>query len=143
VGLSAYSVEQQAPKERDRMLNAVHLVGRLTANPTTAPAPSGTPVCRFSIAVNRRNTDTADLIDIVTFGTLAETCGRYLTNGRLVSVTARLRSHISQDQTTGENRSRLDVIAGEVGFLDRAERDEPAGPHRNEPHEPDFGDEPF
>ena len=125
------------------MLNAVHLVGRLTADPTTRPAPSGTPVCRFSIAVNRRSTDRPDDIDIVAFGTLAETCGRYLTKGRLVSVTARLRQHTWRDQTTGEHGSRLDVIANEVGFLDEATRDEPEGPHRNEPHEPDFGDEPF
>jgi single-strand DNA-binding protein len=125
------------------VLNAVHLVGWLTTDPTTVPTTSGTPLCRFTIAVTRRNTDTADLIDIVTFGTLAETCGRYLTHGRLVSVTARLRSHTWQDKTTGEHRNRLDVIANEVGFLDRATQDEPEGPHRNEPHEPDFGDEPF
>ena len=125
------------------MLNAVHLVGRLTTDPTTVPTTSGTPVCRFTIAVNRHNTDTADHIDIITFGTLAETCSRYLTTGRLVSVTARLRSDTWQDQTTGEHRSRLDVIASEIGFLTQTARDEPAGPHRNQPHEPDFGDEPF
>ena len=125
------------------MLNAVHLVGRLTADPTTVPTRSGTPVCRFSIAVNRRNTDTVDHIDIVTSGTLADTCGRYLTKGRLVSVTARLRQHTHKDMMTSEHHSCLDVIASEVGFLDQASRDEPAGPHRNEPHEPDFGDEPF
>lgn len=125
------------------MLNAVHLVGRLTADPTTVPTTSGTLFCRFTIAVNRHNTDTADEIDIVTLGTLAETCGRYLTNGRLVSVTARLRSDTWQDATTGEHHSRLDVIASEVGFLDQVAHDEPAGPHRNQPHEPDFGDEPF
>jgi single-strand DNA-binding protein len=125
------------------MLNAVHLVGRLTADPTTVPTTSGTMFCRFTIAVSRYNTDTADYIDIVTVGTLAETCGRYLTNGRLVSVTARLRSDTWEDTTTGEHHSGLDVIASEVAFLDQAAQDEPAGPHRNQPHEPDFGDEPF
>ena len=125
------------------MLNAVHLVGRLAGDPTTLPTTSGTPLCRFSIAVNRRTGDTPDHLDIVTFGTLAETCARYLTAGRLVSVTARLRQHQWPDKTTGETRSRLDIIASEVGFLDQATRGEPEGPHRNEPHEPDFGDEPF
>jgi single-strand DNA-binding protein len=125
------------------MLNVVHLVGRVTADPTTVKTTSGTQLCRFSIAVDRRNKDTPDCIDIITFGRLGETCARYLTEGRLVSVTARLRQNTWQDKTTGEHRTRLDVIASEVGFLDRAARDEPAGPHRKEPHEPDFGDEPF
>ena len=48
------------------MLNAVHLVGRLTADPTTVPTASGTMFCRFTIAVNRYNTATADCIDVVT-----------------------------------------------------------------------------
>ena len=125
------------------MLNAVHLVGRLMIDPTTVSTTSGIPACQFTIAVNRHNTDTADQIEVITFGTLAETCSRYLSTGRLVSVTARLRSDRWQDQTTGEHRSRLDVIATEVGFLNQVAQDEPAGPHRNAPHEPDFGDEPF
>jgi single-strand DNA-binding protein len=125
------------------MLNAVQLVGRLTADPTTVWTASGTRLCRFPIAVNGRKTDTPDCIDIVTFGKLAETCARYLSEGRLVSVTARLRQNTWQDQTTGESRSRLDIIANEVGFLDQAAPGEPEGPHRNEAHEPDFGDEPF
>jgi single-strand DNA-binding protein len=125
------------------MLNAVHLVGRLTTDPTTLPTTSGTSLCRFTIAVNRRNSDAPDHIDIVTFGTLAQTCARYLTTGRLISLTAQLRQHQWLDKTTGETLGRLDVIAGEVGFLDKPIRGEPTGPHRNEPHEPDFGDEPF
>ena len=125
------------------MLNAVHLVGRLSADPTTATTASGTLLCRFTIAVNGRKVDMADHIDIVTFGKLAETCARYLTAGRLVSVSARLRQNTWQDKATGENRSRLDIIANEVGFLDEAAADEPRGPHRTEPHESDFGDEPF
>jgi single-strand DNA-binding protein len=124
------------------MLNAVHLVGRLTADPMTLTTTSGIQLCRFTIAVNGRKNDTPDHIDIVTFGKLAETCACYLTEGRLVSVTARLRQNTWQDKT-GENRSRLDIIANEVGFLDQAGPDEPDGPHRNEAHEPDFGDEPF
>ena len=125
------------------MLNAVHLVGRLTADPMTLPTSSGTARCRFPIAVNRRDSDTPDHIDIVTFGTLADTCARYLTAGRLISVTAQLRQHQWLDKTTGETRSRVHVIAHEVGFLDQVTGGEPEGPHRNEPHEPDFGDEPF
>ena len=125
------------------MLNAVHLVGRLTADPTTLTTASGTPLCRFSIAVDGRKNETPDCIDIVTFGKLGETCARYLNEGRLVSVTARLRQNTWQDKTTGETRSRLDIIANEVGFLDQVRRDEPQGPHRNEAHEPDFVDEPF
>src|ERR1700690_2069148 len=106
------------------MLNAVHLIGRLTADPTTQTTASGTRLCRFSIAVNRRRNDPPDHLDIVTFGKLGETCARYLVKGRLVSVTARLRQNQGQDKS-GESRSRLDIVAGEVGFLDRAGPDEP------------------
>jgi len=125
------------------MLNAVHLVGRLSADPTRVSTSSGTRLCRFSIAVPRNTGDTPDSIEIVTFGKLAETCGRYLTQGRLVSATARLHEHTWHDKTTGAQHSRLVVIAHEIGFLDQAAPDEPKGPHRQEAHEPDFGDEPF
>ncbi|MGO9872214.1 MAG: single-stranded DNA-binding protein [Acidimicrobiia bacterium] len=125
------------------MLNAVHLVGRLTADPTRVSTSSGTPLCRFSIAVPRNSGDTPDSIEIVTFGKLADISDRYLTQGRLVTVTARLHQHTWQDKTTGAQNGRLLVIAHEIWFLDQAAPDEPKGPHRHEAHEPDFGDDPF
>jgi single-strand DNA-binding protein len=125
------------------MLNSVQLVGRLTADPTSSPTSSGS-VCRFSIAVDRRGSDTPDFIDITTFAKLAETCQRYLTKGRLVAITARLRQNKWQDKTTGESRSRLEVIANEVSFLDSKKPNEPtSATHDEGDAEPVFEDEPF
>ena len=70
-------------------MNTVSLIGRLTADPNIR-AGEKHESASFRLAVPRRrcDKDAADFIDIVTFDTLAATCGEYLTKGRLVAVPA-------------------------------------------------------
>ena len=100
-------------------MNTVQLIGRLTADPDIR-AGEKHECASFRLAVPRRGADkdAADFIDIVTFDTLAATCGEYLTKGRQVAVVGRLRLN---EWTTpdGERRSKLQVVADDVGFLDR------------------------
>ena len=64
------------------MINKAILMGRLTRDPELRHTGSGTPVCSFSIAVNRRfrnaegNYD-ADFINCVSFGKTAEFAEKY------------------------------------------------------------------
>ena len=66
----------------------------------------------------RRASEDADFVDIVTFDKLAATCGEYLSKGRQVAVTGRLRlsEWVNGD---GERRSKLQVVADDVSFLDK------------------------
>ena len=65
----------------------------LTADPDYSVSSGGVPVCRFSIAVNRRFASdrsseerNADFFRVVTFRKTAEHCGSYLAKGRKVAV---------------------------------------------------------
>jgi hypothetical protein len=85
-------------------VNSVILIGRLTADPQTH-AGEKHESATFRLAVPRKGTDGADFVDIVTFDTLAATCGQYLAKGREVSVVGRL--HLNEwTSRDGEKRSR-------------------------------------
>ena len=99
--------------------NCIVLVGRLTAAPSVTTRKD-TTVGEFRLAVQRpkRNgqDDGADYVDITVFSGLAETVGQYLTKGRKVAVTGRLR----HQEWEGENgrRQKIDIVANNVEFLE-------------------------
>jgi single-strand DNA-binding protein len=110
-------------------VNAVQLVARIVQAPTLRTTGGGTHVATLRVAVPRPRKDGqdqgADFVDVVTFGRQAETCVEYLTKGRRVAVTGRL-SHSEWETDSGERRSKLEVIANTVDFLDRpAQASEP------------------
>ena len=76
------------------MLNRVILIGRLTRQPELRVTPSGVQVSSFTLAVDRRPTQSGqrdtDFIDIVVFGRLAEITCKYMDKGRQVAVEGRL-----------------------------------------------------
>jgi single-strand DNA-binding protein len=105
------------------MLNRVILIGRLTRDPELRYTPSGVPVARFTVAVDRdyqspQGERQTDFIDIVSWRKLAETVSSHLSRGRLVAVEGRLqiRSYETQD---GQRRRVAEVVADQVRFLDR------------------------
>ena len=116
-------------------MNTVSLIGRLTADPDIR-AGEKHESASFRLAVPRRSAerDAADFIDIVTFDTLAATCGEYLTKGRQVAVTGRLRLN---EWTTpdGERRSKLQVVADDVSFLDKRKDGKGGSAAAEEPEE--------
>ena len=74
----------------------------------------------------RPGSDGADFVDIVTFDKLAATCGEYLTKGREVAVVGRL--HLNEwTSREGERRSKLQVVADAVQFLDPPKKSDPDG----------------
>lgn len=110
-------------------LNRVLLIGNLTRNPEIRYTPSGSAVCEFGIAVNRRfvqangaEKDEACFIDIVVWGKQAESTSRYLQKGSSVFIEGRLVYDQWEEKETQKKRSRLRVNAERVQFLDR--RDE-------------------
>ena len=103
-------------------MNTITLIGRLTKAPEQQTTSSGTNVTALRLAVNRAGQDGVDFVDVTTFGKLADVCNQYLTKGRRVGVNGRLR--YSEWTTDNGTRSKHDVVANAVEFLD--------GPKTNE-----------
>ncbi|MDB5164254.1 MAG: putative Single-stranded DNA-binding protein 1 [Candidatus Saccharibacteria bacterium] len=106
-----------------RSLNQVNLMGNLTRDPELRQTPNGQNVCSFSLALNRSYKDASgewqeatDYIDIVAWGPLAERVAQYLSRGRRCLVVGRLQSR-SWEQD-GQKRSKVEVLANDVTFLD-------------------------
>lgn len=107
-------------------LNKVFLLGNLTRDPDLRALPSGSAVCEFGIAVNRRYTaangqevEEPCFVDIVVWGRSAESCKQYLEKGSQVMIEGRLQLDQWEDRNGGGKRSRLRVIAEQVQFLSR------------------------
>ncbi len=106
-----------------RSLNQVTLMGNLTRDPELRQTPNGQNVTSFSLALNRSYRDSngewqeaTDYIDIVCWGPLAERVAQYLSKGRRCLVQGRLQSR-SWEQD-GQKRSKVEVLAADVTFLD-------------------------
>ena len=104
-------------------LNKVLLIGNLTRKPELRYTPSGTAVCEFTIAVNRRFTqgneqkeDTC-FVDITVWDRQADNCNRYLDKGSSVFIEGRLQLDTWIDKTDQKKRSRLRVVGETVQFL--------------------------
>lgn len=102
--------------------NTVELVGNLTRDPELRFTPSGAPVANFGLAVNRRwrNQQTNDweeqtsFFDVVAWRDLAENVAESLQRGTRVIVVGRLEQR-SWETQEGEKRSKVEVIADEIG----------------------------
>ena len=106
-----------------RSLNQVTLMGNLTRDPELRQTPTGQNLTSFSLALNRSYKDSGgewqeatDYIDIVCWGPLAERVAQYLSKGRRCLVQGRLQSR-SWEQD-GQKRSKVEVLANDVTFLD-------------------------
>jgi single-strand DNA-binding protein len=105
------------------------IIGRLTQDPEIRYTPKGMAVVTLRIAVNRRareRPEETSFFDVVAFGKLAETCGEYLSKGRTVLVDGRLRER--QWEGKEGRRSKIEVIASSVEFLDPPPDHEAAEP---------------
>ena len=102
-------------------MNSVNLIGRLTRDPELRSATSGTIVGALRIAIQRPKKDGedqgADYVDVTTFGRQAEVCAEYLGTGRRIAVQGRLK-HSEWKAEDGSKRSKIEVIANQVDFLD-------------------------
>lgn len=102
-----------------RSINQVILLGRLTRDPEARTTPSGKTVVSFGLAVDRAGQDDqADFFDITAWEKLGDLVMQYLSKGRRVLVQGRLRQDSWDDKETGKKRSRVEVTATDVTFLD-------------------------
>jgi single-strand DNA-binding protein len=102
-----------------KSINQVILMGRLTRDPEQRTTTTGKTIASFSIAVDRGGQDdAADFFEITAWEKLGELVMQYLSKGRRVLVQGRLRQDSWDDKETGKKRSRVEVTATDVTFLD-------------------------
>ena len=110
-----------------KSLNQVTIMGNLTRTPEIKQTPSGNSVASFSLALNRSYKDAqdqwqeaTDYVDVVAWGKLAEQVADRLDTGSRCLVNGRFQSR-SWDQD-GVKRSKIEVLAQDVTFLDKGEQ---------------------
>ncbi|WP_415985987.1 single-stranded DNA-binding protein [Holdemanella biformis] len=101
-------------------INRVVLIGRLTRDPELRKTQSGTSVCSFTLAVNRRQnqdgTQEADFINCVAWNKLADNIQLYQKKGNQLGIEGRINTR-SYDNQQGQKVYVTEVIAENVQFL--------------------------
>lgn len=102
-------------------MNSVELIGRLTRDPDVRYTTNNTAVATFAIAIDRPQKEgqqkQTDFPRITVFGKQAETCKKYLKQGRLIAIQGRLQTGSYQNKN-GDTVYTTDVVANRVEFID-------------------------
>jgi single-strand DNA-binding protein len=104
------------------MLNKAILMGRFTKDPELRYTQNSTPVCTFSIAVERDYTPQGgqkqtDFIDIVAWRKTAEFICKYFSKGRMIVVCGSIQRR-TWEGTVGRKNYATEIIGGDVYFGD-------------------------
>lgn len=102
-------------------MNKVILIGNLTKDPELTTTTSGISVCRFTLAVSRRFTNSegereTDFINVVVWRNLADNCHKFLRKGSKAAVVGNIQTR-SYDAQDGTKRYVTEVVAEEVEFV--------------------------
>lgn len=115
-------------------MNVVTLLGRMTRDPELRYLPSGSPNARFNLAVDRGMTKekrqeaenkgqaTADFINCVAWGKLAETIDRYFRKGSRIGITGTIQTG-SYERQDGSKVYTTDVLVRNIDFIDYSNAD--------------------
>lgn len=103
-------------------MNVVILIGNLATDVELKELPNDKKLATFLLAVDRPK-EGADFVGIATWDRQAEVCARYLKKGGRVAVDGRTRSR-SWEDTEGNRRSAIEVVANRVQFLEAPAQEE-------------------
>lgn len=103
-------------------MNNCSLIGRLTKDPEVKKTQSGTSVCSFTIAVDRRfkNADGSkqtDFIPCVGWRQVADIIGQYFHQGSRIGITGSIQTR-SYDGQNGKVFI-TEVLVSEIEFIDK------------------------
>lgn len=102
-------------------LNQCTFIGRLGKDPDFNVTPSGTPVAKFSLAIDQYKGKSQEKetlwLNIVAWDKLAEIVEKYAEKGRLVLVQGRLDVNTYTDKESVKRQS-IQIIANLVQLLD-------------------------
>ena len=102
-------------------MNKVFLIGNLTRDPELRETPSGVPMCRFAIAVQRPYSSQdgerqTDFFECTAWRGLGETIARYTKKGKKVAVSGSIQIRNYEDNQ-GVKRNAVDIIVQDCEFL--------------------------
>ena len=117
-------------------LNLAQIIGRLGRDPELRYTSGGQAVCSLNVATDESYNDRdgnkverAEWHRVSAFGKIAESCGNYLAQGRLVYGEGHLTARKWQDQN-GQDPVTTEIKAKSVQFLDRRNDDQRGGDAR-------------
>lgn len=120
-------------------LNYVALMGNLTRDVEIRVTPKGTSIAQFSLAVNRKRKDDGGqereevlYADCEAWGKSGEIIAKYVTKGKPLYVSGRLRLDVWDDKTTHEKKSRMKIVVDQFQFLGDSKGQQDGG-HRETP----------
>ena len=100
-------------------MNRVLLTGRLTRDPEMRTTAAGKTVVQFAIATHEYiggGKEKSEFHNVVAWGRLAETCGKYLGKGQQVGIEGRLQTR-SWDDAQNTRHWRTEIVANHVEML--------------------------
>lgn len=100
-------------------MNSIILIGRVTRDIEAKTLTSGSKVCNFALAVDRRTKDgkTTDFIDCAAWGKTAEVLETYIKKGNRLAVMGSLQTRTYQDKD-GNDRKATEVLVERIDFID-------------------------
>jgi len=105
-------------------INTITISGRLTADPELRHTPKGDPVCNFRLASNRTSkdadgnkTDDTTFIEVIAWKQLGLIVSKHVHRGDRIAVTGCIRLEEWKDGQTGLKRTKHQIRANEVAFL--------------------------
>lgn len=138
--------------------NSITIIGNATRDPELRFTPSGQGVASFGLAVNRRwqNKQTNEweevvsFFDVVAWGSLGENVAESVTKGARLIVVGRLDQR-SWESDSGEKRSKVEIVADEIGpslrwataEVSKNERRSEGAPQQGTKRAPSHDEEPF
>lgn len=100
------------------------IAGNLTRDPELRTTTTGSNVCGFGIAVNRRYNDASgnsreetSFFDCSAWGRTGEIINQYAKRGNAILVSGRLSQRSWDDKATGAKRSRVEIVVEDFTFL--------------------------
>lgn len=115
-------------------MNKLTIIGNLTRDPETRTISTGSTVCSFTVAVNRRrssqnsNQPEADFFRVSAWDKLGDNCQRFLAKGRKVAVVGPVSVSSYEPKDGTGTRFTLEVRAEDVEFLSSRQDEQAGGP---------------
>lgn len=115
-------------------LNKVMLIANLTRDVELRYTPNNMAIAKIGLAVNDSYTnkdgqkkETVMFIDAVAFAKSAEILNQYLSRGDPLFVEARLKLDSWEDKSTGQKRSKHELVIDNFQFLGGKDKSEQGG----------------
>jgi len=105
-------------------INKVFLIGNMVRDPELRSTPTGSYLCRFTLASNRdiyvkdgENKKEVGYFDCLVWGGRAEVMSKYGVKGKRVAVDGSLKFS-SWDNADGKKQSKVEILVENFQFLD-------------------------